>query len=200
MSRIIIGYSGHSYVAIEAAESNGTLFDAYCENEEKSNNPYDLKYLGNETKDNIDGNQWFVGIGNNTIRRKIIGKFKTERLLNCIHTSAQVSRTAMLETGILVAANSVINPLAKIGMGVICNTGSIIEHECIIGDYAHIAPGAVLAGNVNIGENCFVGARSVIREGIKIGNNSIIGAGAVIVKDVPENVIIIGNPGKILKK
>jgi acetyltransferase-like isoleucine patch superfamily enzyme len=43
-----------------------------------------------------------------------------------------------------------------------------------------------------------VGANSVIRQGITIGANVIIGAGTVVVKDIPDNVMVVGNPQKIL--
>lgn len=51
---------------------------------------------------------------------------------------------------------------------------------------------------VKIHDNVFIGARSIILPGVEIGENSIIGAGSVIVKDVPDNVVVAGNPAQIL--
>lgn len=51
-----------------------------------------------------------------------------------------------------------------------------------------------------IGNNVNVGAQVVIIGNIVIGDNVVIGAGAVIVKDVPSNVIVAGNPASIIKK
>ena len=53
-------------------------------------------------------------------------------------------------------------------------------------------------GGVKINDNVFVGARTIILPGVEIGENSIIGAGSVITKDVPDNVVVAGNPAKIL--
>lgn len=53
-------------------------------------------------------------------------------------------------------------------------------------------------GGVKIHDNVFIGARSIILPGVEIGENSIIGAGSVIVKDVPDNVVVAGNPAQIL--
>lgn len=50
-----------------------------------------------------------------------------------------------------------------------------------------------------IGDNVSIGANVCIIGDIRVGNNVIIGAGSVVVKDVPDNVIIAGNPAKIIK-
>lgn len=50
-----------------------------------------------------------------------------------------------------------------------------------------------------IGDNCYIGAGSIILGPIKIGNNVTIGAGSVVVKNVPDNVVIAGNPAKIIR-
>ena len=54
-------------------------------------------------------------------------------------------------------------------------------------------------GKIVIGDNCFVGARSILMAGITIGSNSIVAAGSVVTKSVPENVVVGGNPAKIIE-
>ncbi len=53
---------------------------------------------------------------------------------------------------------------------------------------------------VHIGRNCWIGAGAVILPGVTIGDNSVIGAGSVVTKDIPENVIAVGNPCKVLRE
>ena len=53
---------------------------------------------------------------------------------------------------------------------------------------------------VTIGDNCFIGMNTVILKGTTIGNNTIIGAGSVVVKDIPENVVAVGNPCRVLRE
>ena len=87
--------------------------------------------------------------------------------------------------------------------------------------WGHIVvnPGAVIGKNFNISQGCLIGnaqgkkkgvptigdnvcmnANSIIVGGVKIGNNVLIAPGAFVNFDVPDNAIVIGNPGKIIQK
>lgn len=54
-------------------------------------------------------------------------------------------------------------------------------------------------GKVIIGNNVYIGNNALIMPGITIGSNVVIGAGSVVTKNVPDNVVIAGNPAKIIK-
>lgn len=200
---IIIGYSGHGFVVYGILTAAGKKVTGYCDNEAKPYNPFVLDYLGTEDSDTAIAafklNGYFIAIGNNHIREKVYQKLAQKNCIpdNAIHPSAIIDPSVVMAAqGVMVSANVVINPLAKIGAGVICNTGCIIEHECEIADFAHVGPGAVLCGNVKVGSKSFIGANAVVRQGIIIGSNAMIGAGAVVVKDVPDNTTVTGVPAK----
>lgn len=53
-------------------------------------------------------------------------------------------------------------------------------------------------GCVIIGNNVFIGADAIILHGVKIGNDVIIGAGALVTKNVPDNSVVVGNPGRVI--
>jgi len=55
-------------------------------------------------------------------------------------------------------------------------------------------------GKVTLKRNCKIGSHSVIMPGITIGENSIVGAFSFVNKDVPDNVVVVGVPAKIIKK
>ncbi|XMB85736.1 DapH/DapD/GlmU-related protein [Mycoplasmatota bacterium WC44] len=51
---------------------------------------------------------------------------------------------------------------------------------------------------IQINDNCFIGLNSIILPGVSIGPNSVVGAGSIVNKDVPEGVVVAGNPAKII--
>ena len=115
-----------------------------------------------------------------------------------ISQEAIIDESIKIGEGTIIMPGSIINIDSSIGKNCIINTGSIIEHECKIGNHCHIAPGVNISGTVNIGKLSFIGTNATIIQSIKIGKNVTIGAGSVVIKDIPDNVIAVGNPAKII--
>lgn len=138
-----------------------------------------------------------LGVGAPTFRKKLYQEFI---LLGGLHQvlrgpQAVISPTATVETADILTA-AFVGAEVHLGIGVLVNAGAQVHHEVCIGDFSVINPGAVLLGACQLGEGCFIGAQATILPGVKIGNNAIIGAGAVIIRDVPDNVTVVGVPGK----
>lgn len=53
---------------------------------------------------------------------------------------------------------------------------------------------------VHIGSNVWIGAGAVILPGVTIGDNSVVGAGSIVTKDIPANVVAVGNPCRVLRE
>lgn len=70
-------------------------------------------------------------------------------------------------------------------------------HPC---DVEQRNAGLEYAYPITIGDNVWIGANVTVLAGVTIGNNSIIGAGSVVTKDIPDHVIAVGNPCRIMKK
>ncbi len=107
-----------------------------------------------------------------------------------------------------------------LGKNVYCNFGvtMVDDTHIYIGDYTMFGPNVTVAtaghpilpelrqkgyqynAPVSIGRNCWIGAGALIMPGITIGDNVVIGAGSVVTKNIPSNVIAVGNPCKVLRE
>ena len=65
---------------------------------------------------------------------------------------------------------------------------------------SHEAGIAVAKGDIVVGDDVWIGANVSVLPGVTIGSNTIIGAGSVVNKDIPEGVIAVGNPCKVMRK
>ena len=147
----------------------------------------------------------FIGVGTtgNAVPRQKLYETATRigfEFVSAVHPQAIVSPGAKIGKGVAIMAGAIINADAQLGQNVIVNTGSVIEHDCIIGDHVHIATGALLAGGVRIGNGSHVGVGASVRQCVKIGCNSIVGAGASVIRDVPDHVVVVGVPARILRE
>lgn len=98
------------------------------------------------------------------------------------------------------------------------NLTLVDDTHIYIGDYTLLGPNVVIAtaghpilpelrekafqynSSVRIGRNCWLGAGVIVLPGVTIGDNVVVGAGAVVTKDLPDGVIAVGNPCRILRR
>ena len=106
------------------------------------------------------------------------------------------------------------------GNGVYANFNLTLvdDTHIYVGDGTMLAPNVVLAtaghpilpelrervyqynASVRIGRNCWLGAGVIVLPGVSIGDNSVIGAGSVVTRDIPANVVAVGNPCRVLRE
>lgn len=143
-----------------------------------------------------------VAIGQPLIRKRIYKELE-EKNINIVS---------------LIHPDIVIPKSTKIGKGVVIQSGCFISCNVIIEDYVYIQPNCNighdvvlkkgcmisglgnLAGAVVIGAFSFIGLSCAIKEGVSIGDNSIVGMGSIVFKDIPDEVIALGNPARGIAK
>ena len=98
------------------------------------------------------------------------------------------------------------------------NLTAVDDTHIYVGDYTMFGPNVTIAtaGHpilprlrqdayqynmpVHIGKNCWIGAGAIVLPGVTIGDNTVIGAGSVVTKDIPSNVVALGNPCRVVRE
>ena len=122
-------------------------------------------------------------------------------------------RSPKIEDGKLTKYNWVVQHKNKLKIGyktdigvftyINAKNGVVIEDYVQIGSHCSIYSVSTIdskEGEVILKKNCKIGTHSVIMPGVTVGENSIIGAFSFVNKDIPDNVIAVGVPAKVIKK
>jgi sugar O-acyltransferase (sialic acid O-acetyltransferase NeuD family) len=150
--------------------------------------------------DGING--MLVAIGDNQARAAIAREMITAgfRLTTVIHPSACLMPAASLGAGSFVHALSIVGPECRIGDNAIIQPYVSIGHESVVGAAAQFSPGVHIGGQVRIGDRCFFGPGAVVYPKARIGADVAIGANSVVHRDVPDGVVLAGNPARIVAR
>ena len=151
----------------------------------------------------IQPNDRFVlAIGNVAGRRKVAEDILARggEFLTLIHPTAKIFRTAKIGRGVIIYPFAYVGADAKVGDFCFINLWAGCGHDVILGKFSEQAPYSALSGGVHTGEECFFGVHSVVAPKTKIGNRVVISQGSVTQKDQPDDVLILGVPGKTLRK
>jgi sugar O-acyltransferase (sialic acid O-acetyltransferase NeuD family) len=146
--------------------------------------------------DRLDFDGVAIGIGDNYIRDRTFQEVRECGLkpVNVIHPNAHLSRFVEMGAGVTILAGAIVNPGTVIEDNVCVNTAASIDHDNYLENGCHVFPNAALTGGVRVGKLAYVGSGAVVAPNIVVHKYSQVGAGAVVLKDVPEGVIVAGNP------
>jgi sugar O-acyltransferase (sialic acid O-acetyltransferase NeuD family) len=136
---------------------------------------------------------------NFALRPQLLPLVPAGRFVTLIHRHTQVSRRAHVGHGVLIYPSVVVSPDVHIGAHVTILPHVVVNHDVVIGDYSIIASSVSLSGGVRVGSRCYIGAGSHLIQGAAVGDGSLVGMGSVVIRDVPADTIVVGNPAKVLK-
>ena len=121
------------------------------------------------------------------------------RFVSVIDPSTVISRSARIGRGSLVYPHCFIGADARIGDRNLILSGCAVNHDSQLADRVILCSGVQVAGYVTVEPDCELGQSCSIRQRIRIGRNSHIGMGTVVIKDVPPDSVMIGNPARRLR-
>jgi sugar O-acyltransferase (sialic acid O-acetyltransferase NeuD family) len=196
----LLGASGHGLVINDILKLNNIEIDKFIDINSNITFWDGIEVIHPNSLSINSDDKFIISIGNNKLRKINVKLIPTKQFFNAIHPKSYISKNAKIGVGVVVFANCVVNPNVTIGDHVILNSSSCIEHDSIIENYSHVSPGAIICGNVKIGEGTHIGAGATVIPNINIGKWCVIGAGAVIINDVPDYSLVVGVPGKVIKK
>ena len=124
-------------------------------------------------------------------------------------TGCEVGENCILGQNVMIGSKVVIGNGVKIQNNVSVYEGVVLEDEVFVG------PSAVFTNVINprsaierkhefkktiVKKGATIGANATILPGVIIGEEAMVGAGAVVIHSIPDRVIVVGNPAKIVKK
>lgn len=120
-------------------------------------------------------------------------------IVSILDPEAIVAASASVGEGVFVNAGAVIAAQAVLGDHVFVNRLAGVGHHAVLEDFVSVGPGASICSRVRIGRGTMIGAGASVAPDITIGANTMVAVGAVVHKDVPSNVMVAGNPARVVK-
>jgi len=179
-----------------------------------------MKFVGNDSFGIVIGEiaefeKLFASVGDKIISYHLENDRRNSAvpLLDLTKINARIEPGAIIRDKVEIGNQCVIMMGAVINIGAVIGDRTMIDMNTVIGGRAmigkdcHIGAGAVIAGVIEppnaqpviVGDNVVMGANAVVLEGVTIGSGAVIAAGSVVISDVPENAVIAGVPGRIIK-
>jgi len=125
---------------------------------------------------------------------RIGGDIEIEPIFNCDY-----GKNIIVGENFYVNFGCVILDCAEVEIGDNCFIGPQV------GIYTSCHPiernsGVEFAKPITIGDNCWIGGHATINPGVELGNNVVVASGSVVTKNFPDNVVIAGNPARVIKE
>jgi acetyltransferase EpsM len=204
---VIIGSGGHACCMLDVAQLAGFTTIGFIDRTRSEGDLVNgLPILGGDEllfdEAFVSEHYIAVGIGNPAVRRRY-GELLLKKQADCpviANPSSFVSPHATLGRGVLLMGMNAVNHGARLDDFVALDWQVTIGHGAHLGRAVFAAPGSRVAGDVTCGEEAYLGLGCQVIEKVKIGRGSLIGAGSTVTQDIPEQVVAVGSPAKVIRE
>ena len=141
-----------------------------------------------------------IAVGEPKIREILYSRVKKQgySLATIIHPSSIVFHSVILGEGCVVKMHCILSDSLRLDDNVYIQSNVIIGHDAVVHKHSVISSFCAISGNCSLGERVFMGIHSCVREKTIVGSNAVIAMAAAVMKDVPENATVMGNPARIV--
>lgn len=141
---------------------------------------------------------YVLGIGSPSVRRRVVAELDAAglRAFTAVHPSATFGAQTKLAEGVVVCAGAAISNNVRLARHVHVNPNATIGHDADLREFVSINPAAVISGEVVVGRETLLGAAATVLQNLRVGERVVVGAGSVVTKNVPDDVVVKGVPGR----
>jgi sugar O-acyltransferase (sialic acid O-acetyltransferase NeuD family) len=142
-----------------------------------------------------------IAINNPNIKKRIVKKLILEGFdfPVLIHPSVYLADNISIGKGVIIQANTTVSTNVQIADFVHINHQCGIGHDAEIGSYSSLYWNINLSGFSKISDGCILGTKTTVLQNITVGRGSITGSNTNVIRDIPENSVVVGNPANVIK-
>lgn len=143
-----------------------------------------------------------IAQGEPAARKSLLDKAKKNgfELATVIDSSAIVSPTAKVGDGSIICPHCILASSVLVGENVLVNAKTILGHDVKVGDNSVMSSMVNIGGRTCIDEETFIGMGTLVKDKLNIGARAIVSMASAVFRDIPSDVVVVGNPARVAKK
>ncbi len=143
-----------------------------------------------------------IASGEPAVRELLYDKIEASGIpaATLIHPGVYIDETTKIGKGCVICEGVTITSCVRIDNNCHIHPHAVIGHDIQIGKHSVIGSNAQIGGHNQIGDRFYLGFLGGTKDELTIGNDVICSAGAIVFRDLPDEVIAVGNPARIVRK